>query len=338
MNRFVRFVLLSTLVLSSLAAAQASHAFLWTASGGMQDLGVVPGWLDSLGYGIDRSGAVVGCDERDTGGGAFGWTTAGGMRLLQELSLTDSCAAAVNDSGQVVGYSLTKAGVFHAFLWARGAALDLGTLGGPSSRATGINDSGEVVGYSDMPNAAVQHAFLWTQSAGMQDLTTLSGKQCPTCEIHAFAINNDGVIVGQVASNQNVRGYPFIWKNGNLRTLGGLGGVGKNGGGAAMGVNKHGQVVGWALTATGDTHAFLWTKAGGMQDLGTLAGFAASTAQGVNKLGQVVGQSYTGGGGFHAFVWSSQTGMVDIGTLGGSLAFASAINDAGQVTGASTIQ
>ena len=77
MKSFVGLVALwSVLALYSVAVAQTSHAFLWTASDGMQDLGVVPGWLDSLGYGIDRSGAVVGCDGRETGGSAFGWTIA----------------------------------------------------------------------------------------------------------------------------------------------------------------------------------------------------------------------------------------------------------------------
>ena len=46
-------------------------------------------------------------------------------------------------------------------------------------------------------------------------------------------------------------------------------------GGASSGaeaVNDSGQVVGGSQTASGANHAFLWTQAGGMVDLGTLGG------------------------------------------------------------------
>jgi len=51
----------------------------------------------------------------------------------------------------------------------------------------------------------------------------------------------------------------------DLGTLGGDSSV------AAV-INGAGQVAGDSLTATGDTHAFSWTQAGGMVDLGTLGG------------------------------------------------------------------
>ena len=69
-------------------------------------------------------------------------------------------------------------------------------------------------------------------------------------------------------------------------------------------MNDSGQVVG-ARNTPGDTaeHAFSWTEAGGMVDLGTLGG-TRSSAVAVNASGQVVGQSTTAGdASTHAVLW-----------------------------------
>ena len=56
----------------------------------------------------------------------------------------------------------------------------------------------------------------------------------------------------------------------------------------ATGINASGQVAGLAGLPNGDWHAFSWTAAGGMIDLGTL-GATYSYPYGINNLGQVVG-------------------------------------------------
>ena len=96
----------------------------------------------------------------------------------------------------------------------------------------------------------------------------------------------------------------------NLGTLGGTQSV-------ANGINDRGQVVGAALNAIPDpfanipllgcgtfaqcflfvpaatqTHAFRWTEAGGMQDLGALGG-PDSSASFVNQRGQIAGEFFT---------------------------------------------
>src|SRR5215212_4391424 len=76
---------------------------------------------------------------------------------------------------------------------------DLGTLGGASSYAYDINDSNQVVGYAKVATGA-DRAFLFKDANGnhladageMVNLGTLAGYSSS----YAYAINNNGIIVG----------------------------------------------------------------------------------------------------------------------------------------------
>ncbi len=295
---------------------------------------------------------------------------------LGTLGGAASSAAAVNDSGQVVGNSTTAGGEQHAFSWTQqGGMVDLGTLGGTSSFAVAVNDSGQVVGNSTTAGGE-QHAFSWTQQGGMVDLGTLGASLNG-----AVAVNDSGQVVGNSTTTGGEQ-HAFSWmERGGMVDLGTLGGSSSE----ARALNDSGEVVG--DSSTGDffsqrIHAFLWTRQGGMVDLGgspsgsdglsfafavnsggqvvgqynpnstTPArafswtqqggmvdlGGSFSGARAVNDSGQVVGASNTGIAAFpnSAFSWTQQGGMVDLGTLGGSLSGAVAVNDSGQVVGNST--
>ena len=82
-------------------------------------------------------------------------------------------------------------------------------------------------------------------------------------------------------------------------------------------VNAVGQVVGWSnLPGDAVEHAFSWTAAGGMIDLGALAGTDGSRAFFVSNNGTVVGNSYlapfTHRGQGAVFLWSRAEGMVEV--------------------------
>ncbi len=79
-------------------------------------------------------------------------------------------------------------------------------------------------------------------------------------------------------------------------------------------------------------HAFRWTAAAGMEDLGTLSD--ASVAVAINDNGVVTGHSGTADGHGHSFVWTRAGGMVDIGTLGGGTeSFPVAVGPLGEAIG-----
>ena len=116
--------------------------------------------------------------------------------------------------------------------------------------------------------------------------------------------------------------FDFSAPNQDLGTLGGATSYG-------AAINNAGQVTGSADTASGASHAFLYTG-GKMIDLGLLPGMASSEGLGLNGKGDVVGTS-----GSHAFLFSNGI-MEDLNdrlpaTMGLTLDRAIAINDAGQI-------
>jgi probable HAF family extracellular repeat protein len=105
----------------------------------------------------------------------------------------------------------------------------------------------------------------------------------------------------------------------------------------SFGINDSGAVVGYCTNGGSAQRPFLWTKAGGLQNIGTLGGDVAG-ATAVNNAGSVVGSSDLPGDLiYHAFLWTMATGTQDLGTLGGSYSSAQGINNVGQVVGGSGI-
>jgi len=204
--------------------------------------------------------------------------------------------------------------------------VDLGTLDACCSRATGINDRGQVVGSSEVPfrddggpgEDRGTHPFLW-ENGVMTDLDVgdFSG---------ASAISNAGTVV--VSSGRFDFGAAFVWRDGVLTQLKGLGGPLD----AAYAIGPNGSVVGFSVPdpSFATIHAVVWDKSGALTDLGTPPGVARSEARDINAAGQVVGN------GDHALLWSRGS-VVDLGTLGGNFSFATGINSRGTIVGCSRL-
>jgi probable HAF family extracellular repeat protein len=289
----------------------------------MQDIGTIPGGQNSFGEAINIKGEIVGYDSDATNADqTFRWTQRTGPQRLPALQGMASVAYGVNASGEIVG---AYQGQRFAYFWSpRTGFQDLGGLGGTQVVAMGVSASGQVAGYS-ATTAGPFHAFSWTQSTGMQDLGTLPGGTYSV----ATAINDFGQIVGYADNSQGVT-LAVSWRNDTIRVLGKLGGRGKSVFSMANVINKIGLVVGTSTVVGGGMHAFLWSASGGMQDLGIPG--TDSSALGINAGGEVVG--YSAG---EAFLWTAVGGVQYLGTLGGNFSTATAINDAEQVTGYSTL-
>lgn len=122
--------------------------------------------------------------------------------------------------------------------------------------------------------------------------------------------------------------------------LGTLGGPGSytwdvsEDGKTAVGVSDTDLIDGYSRS-----HAFLWTEAGGMKDLGALHVHHGSWAKAVSDDGgTVVGGTFVPEGAVHPFIWTEAGGMRDLGTLGGWSGGAEDVSaDGGTVVGTSEL-
>jgi probable HAF family extracellular repeat protein len=259
----------------------------------------------------------------------------------------------INNRGQVIG-STTAPGTTQAYVWHRGRTRILGVAPGQLySNGSSINDSGVAVGDSFNPDTGTLVSFVWDARRGMRVLDASLGadrhradgisrfgqitgsSQLSSGEYHAFrrdrngevldlgvlgsarfreysyglGINDFGTVVGITSADDPRLTEGFIWsESAGMQPLTEPDDL------AAFprAINNRGEVVG--ATEESLMRAFLWTAAGGRQDLGSLSGVDTdySEARDINEWGTVVGASLTETQAAHAFIWRRQHGMRDL--------------------------
>nr|MBA3757159.1 hypothetical protein [Nitrosomonas sp.] len=232
---------------------------------------------------------------------------------------------AINDRGQIVGYSYFTPihNNYHAFITGpdgRGMT-DLGALGGSNySVATAINESGQVTGHTTIDSfSVVPFAFITgPDGVGMTshspDLFNSIGTD----------INDSGQVVGVKGdtSSFSMRMGPNGFELDFIPAVSGLSGD------RATAINNSGQVVGYYLNRDSNYQAFITNPDGtAMTELGTLGG-KESRAFDINESGQVIGFSdATNGNFYNAFVTGPNgAGMTNLGAFGGRFSIATGMN------------
>lgn len=172
------------------------HAFLWDATSGMKDLGVLPGGASSEGIAINNAGQVLGIGRYPSLRiYSFLWDSVNGMQDLSARLGARVTAYDLNEAGNVVGafdagLSSTGGVITHAFFWdGSGSLIDIGAVGQSwNNWAAAINNHGQVIGNSD------EGAFYWDADHGMRLLGAPNGYY--PSDTFLYAMNDSGTIVG----------------------------------------------------------------------------------------------------------------------------------------------
>jgi uncharacterized membrane protein len=234
---------------------------------------------------------------------AFLYTTSTGA--LQDLTglfgAKLSVATDINSSGSIAAWA-GDFGKFRAFRYDSGtsaAPVNLGVLAGHSeSRANAINDQGHVTGISKA--GATVHGFF--HDGALNDLGP---------DVYPNDINDNGQIVGERRVGGSMFWHAFLCETSGGSTqfqdLGTFPIAGFNSS-VAMGINSHGDIVGYSFTSPGGgqtVRAFLRPASGPMLDLNSLvppnSGWLLHRACAINDGGQIVGVG-TYDGRFRAYL------------------------------------
>lgn len=248
----------------------------------------------SRAWAVSAQGQIAGeVWTNNTGRTAVVWSKGTQTVLARSADTTSQYATGINDASLVVGNrSLDDGRTSQAVTWQNYDVTALDMRGANSSYATGVNNSGQISGYLEYAsgNTTVTQAVLWNGDQA----TTLLNPTDNACCSWAHAVNDNGVVVGDVLTNDGVY-RPVYWQGSAVANV--L--AAPSGGGMVLGVNNLGQAVGTGSIGPWGA-ALLWDLGTGQYiDLNTYlsadlvqAGWVLTRAVDINSAGDIVGMAY----------------------------------------------
>lgn len=260
---------------------------------------------DSLSYtwlpgdGRIFSGPFVGSIEQ-------GWSYPNNGVYTAAVIVTDQLGAADTASTKVTIVNVPPSGV-----WVSPPSQQ--AVGIPASARMGFADSGAAdthivtVRWGDGTSDSVPAA----DSTPWNNILVHTYRSPGSYRVTATVRDNDGaegsgtaaysVTVFDASEHQSIAGYDVF----DIGTLGGNSA-------SPIDFNDYAQIVGWSLTASADTNAFVWEN-GVLRDLGRL-GRKASMASRINNAGVILGAVWSGRGddsyNYRPTIWRNGAGTV----------------------------
>jgi probable HAF family extracellular repeat protein len=191
---------------------------------------------------------------------------------------------AINDSGQITGYSFVgSSNATTPFFYDGSTVHDLGTESGiATATINGLNNAGTVLG-----TRADQKGIFTVTNGARTDYGTFGGFL-----IDAVGINNAGAIIGGVEPTQGTQTNAFILQNGTLTIIPTPAGFAEI---FPRAINNAGQVIGFHRNfSVPSSRAFLFAN-GAYSDLGPSLSSISSIATDINDAGQIVGSMNSSG-------------------------------------------
>lgn len=206
-------------------------------------------------------------------------------------------------SGVISGYAYSATLGQTAVVYRNSAATKLlAPIGQESYRAYGVNSSGTVVGSSLSPIDRY-HATSWDFNGNPTDLQPMNSLWTRT---QAFAINNEGVVVGEGSYNAGF-GHAALFSNGTVADLGTLPGDVSS---VALAINDRGDVVGLSGNSA------VQFSSGRVTAIGSLPNTNRCQSLAVNSRKHIAGNCSDNNGTYGFFYNDS---MLAIGTAPGKL-------------------
>ncbi len=241
------------------------------------------------------------------------------LGVLGTKTYAESYATAINNLGQVVGYSYfpndSPFTYRHAFLYENGQMSDLTPNTIASSDAQDINDSGQIVGHVDGRAVIYQDGII-------KDIGTLR----PYGKTQATGINNYGQVTGWTSGDAINNYHAFLYENGTMTDLDTLRPDQNSYESYGQAINDQGHIVGdssatWGngfIYEDGNMEALLlpYSWARDINNSGEIVGFARDTYNSLNQ----------------AFIFSDETFSTLTG-LNAKTSYANALNEHGAAVG-----
>lgn len=168
--------------------------------------------------------------------------------VLPSLGGPGTIPTAINNRGQILGYSEAVDRSCHLCLWEPNGYLQ--DLGPAVHTRYYLNDAGQIAGMMRDPNGNYV-AFIRERAGGTRMLGTLGG-----VESVALGLNNRGQVVGWLRTAEHLK-HAFVWDvTHGMRDLS----APEDDGGEARAINDRGQIIGVPDGKAG--WPTLWTPAG----------------------------------------------------------------------------